>query len=77
MDHVLAAALELGHDADLLVLADVDHVLRAELVRKWRLAVAVEDLEIDEVDVDRMEPATRLVLQFPDLDVAALSDWPA
>ena len=58
--------------ADRLVLAEVDDVLRAPLVRQRRLAVAVEDLEVDEVDVERVEPAARGVLELPDLDVATL-----
>ena len=55
----------------------IDHVLRPELVRQRWLAVAVEDLEVDEVDVHRVEPATRRVLQLPDLDVTAMRAWPA
>ena len=52
-----------------LVLADIGDVLGAALeVKRW-LAVAREDLEVDQVDVNRMEPAAGLVLQLPDLDV--------
>ena len=69
--HVPAALVLEAHDhADLLVLADVDDVLRALLVGSRRPAVAVEDLEVDEVDVDRVEPAAARVLELPDLDVA-------
>ena len=68
----LPAALPLHDHAHLLALADVDHVLGTELVRERWLAVAVEDLEVGEVDVHRVEPSTRRVLELPDLDVAAI-----
>src|SRR3954453_17217217 len=71
--HVLAdLVLELHDHADLLGLTDVDDVLRAELVGLRGLAVAVEDLEVDQVDVDRVEPAAARVLELPDLDLVLL-----
>src|SRR3954469_12020695 len=67
--HVLALLVLEAHDhAHLLGLADVDDVLRALLVVLRRLAVAVEDLEVHEVDVDRVEPSAARVLELPDLD---------
>jgi hypothetical protein len=42
---------------DLLALADVDDVLRPELVRERRLAVAIEDLEVDRASTSRLLPA--------------------
>jgi hypothetical protein len=52
-----------------VVLADVDGVLGCLLVVERRAAVAVEDLEVDEVDVHWVEPAAAVVLELPDLDV--------
>src|SRR3954452_13458185 len=71
VDHVPPGVRrEPGDHADHLALADVHGVLRTELPRVRRLAVAIEDLEVDEVDVDGMEPAARVVAQLPDLDIA-------
>ena len=59
--------------ADRLVLTAVDDVLGPELVRHrgrdGRRRAAIEDLEVHEVDMDRVEPAAVRVLQLPDLDV--------
>jgi hypothetical protein len=57
---VLVAAgrvVELHDHGDLRALADVDDVLRPELVRERRLAVAIEDLEVDRASTSRLLPA--------------------
>src|SRR4029077_5790807 len=70
--HVPADSGPLHDDADRLSLTHVDDVLRTALVWGGRPTVAIEDLEVGEVNVHRMEPATRRVLELPDLDVVAL-----
>ena len=66
-----------AHDhAHRLVLAEVGDVLRALLVGEWRLAVAVEDLEVDQVDVQRVLPAARPVDELPDLDAVPCTGAP-
>jgi hypothetical protein len=57
---------------DGLALADVDDVLGAPLLRPRRAAVAAEDLEVDQVHVQRVEPAAGGVLDLPDLGAARL-----
>ena len=72
-----AVRTELHQQPHLLALTDVHHVLGAQLPGERRLAVPAEDLEVDQVDVHRVEPATGLVLDLPDLGVARGSGWPA
>src|SRR4051794_10189357 len=75
--HVAAAVVavaggELDQRRDRLVLAEVEDVLAAALpgVRlAVRRGVAADDLAVDQVDVQRVEPAAGLVDQVPDLHV--------
>jgi len=60
---------ELHDQPDRLTLAEVHDVLRPALVRRGRTPVAVEDLEVDEMDVHRMEPPVGVVPDRPDLDI--------
>jgi hypothetical protein len=69
VDHVLALVRPELHDGPYgLVLPDEGHVLRADLVVERRLAVTVKDLEVDQVNMDRVVPAARGVGELPDLD---------
>lgn len=60
---------ELRDHPDGFILADVDRVLGALLVRQGRTTVAVQDLEVDQMDVGGVKPPAGLVLNLPDLDV--------
>ena len=65
----------LGQHLHLLVGAQQHNVLERGLLVLEHRAAAVEalhDLEVDEVDMDRMGPTTAAVLQLPKLDFAAL-----
>src|SRR5918997_888913 len=74
VDHVLAlVGSELPQHPHRLVLAYVGRVLGAALPRERRPAVAVEDPEVYEVDVQRVEPAARLVLDLPDVYLLLLA----
>ncbi len=69
--HVLAPVRPEPHDQpDRLALPDVGDILGAEFLGERCSTVAAEDPEIDQVDVQRMEPAVRGVLELPDLGVA-------
>src|ERR1700712_1917808 len=80
VDHVLAhldaertagvRGAELHDQPHLFQLARVDVVLRAQLPGERRFTVAAQHLEVDQVDVHRMEPAVRVVLDLPDLGIA-------
>src|SRR5215218_5031931 len=73
VDHVAAGLRAEARDhLDRLVFAAVDDVLRALLERLHAGALAAraaEDLEVDQVNVDRVEPAAAEVLDRPDLYV--------
>src|SRR4051812_1132228 len=58
---------ELHRDADRLGGSERDDVLGAGLVGLGRASVAIEHLELDEVRVDRVQPAAGLVDEPPDL----------
>ena len=61
VDHVPAAVvLKLHEQPDRLALTYVDSVFWPAFIAKGCFPVAAEDLEVDQVDVDRVEPSTRL-----------------
>src|SRR5215213_10408083 len=66
---VPARGVELDQQVYCLALADVDDVLGALLVRIHPAGPAdpLDDPEVDQVDVDRVEPPARAVLELPDL----------
>src|SRR3954451_18280782 len=65
---------ELQGDANGLVGAERDDVLGAGLVGLRRSSVAVEHAELDEVRMDRVQPAAGLVDEPPDLGAAELRE---
>ena len=68
VDHVATPVrTELDEDPDRLSLTEVGDVLGAELLVERRSAVAVQDLEVDQVDVERVEPTSTGIGQLPDL----------
>jgi hypothetical protein len=74
VDHVpadlLRGGVELHQRGDGLVLAGVEHVLRAELPGEGFAAVGVagDDFGVNQVDVYRVEPPSGLVSDGPLLD---------
>ncbi len=68
VDHVPAAVrTKFYQQLDGLPLTDIDHVLGPPFVGEICAVLSTDDLEVNQVNVQGMEPAARAVVELPDL----------